>query len=110
MTGPAGRVKDTQISRILLLALCPSLIRPTDHVFALLVECGLTVAHFVPDAAECVVSQDLDYVARREELITDCQFAAVPRRLTGVPHRPALILAIMRFSSGVKRITWSPAS
>ena len=41
----------------------------------------VTLSHLVPDAAERVVGEELDHVARGEELVADGQLAAVARGL-----------------------------
>ena len=51
-----------------------------DQVAALLLEPGLALGHLIPDTAEGVVGEELDDVARGEELVADGQLAAVARR------------------------------
>ena len=60
----------------------------------LLGEHRLRAAHLVPDAPERVVGEELDDVARREELVAHGQLAAVARRLALLAHLPALVLAV----------------
>ena len=55
-------------------------VRTADEVAALLLELGFAPRHLIPDAAQRVVGEELDDVARREELVADGQLAAVARR------------------------------
>ena len=94
MPGAAGRVEHAQVARVLLRARRELLVGLADQVLAPLGERGLRAAHLVPDAAERVVGEELDDVARREELVAHGQLAAVARRLALLAHLPALVLAV----------------
>ena len=65
-------------------------------------------AHLVPDAAERVVGEELDDVARREELVADRQLAAVARRLALLAHLPPLVLAVEELVDPADRLVLAP--
>ena len=65
-----------------------------DEVAALLGEAGLAFGHLIPDAAEGVVGEELDDVARGEELVAHGELAGVARGGGGVAHGFALFLAV----------------
>ena len=67
---------------------------PADEVAALPLESGVPLRHLVPDAAEGVVGEKLDDIARREELVSYGQFATVARRGGFLAHLLAFFLAI----------------
>jgi hypothetical protein len=50
--------------------------------------------HFVPDAAERVVGEELDNVARGEKLVADSELVTVARRLGLGPHLSPLLVAV----------------
>jgi hypothetical protein len=90
----AGGVEHAQIPRVFPGARAEGLAGLADQVLAPLGEGGVGVAHLVPDAPEGVVGEELDNVARREELVAHGQLAAVARRLALLAHRLALGLAV----------------
>ena len=65
-----------------------------DEVTALVGEAGLAFGHLIPDAAEGVVGEELDDVARGEELVAHGELAGVARGGGGVAHGFALFLAV----------------
>ena len=65
-----------------------------DEVAALVGEAGLAFGHFIPDAAEGVVGEELDDVARGEELVAHGELARVAWCSRGVAHGFALFLAV----------------
>ena len=105
MAGAAGRVEDFQVPRVFLgsigdvdrlteefllaqvlvgqrfRGLFPFLEKylhgPADQVLAFFHKRRPALPHLVPDPPERVVGQELDHVARREELVADGQLAAV---------------------------------
>ena len=79
-----------------------------DQVLAFVFEPRLALSHFVPDATEGVVGQELDDVAGREELVADGQFAAVARRLRGVPHRFAFFFGVEVLVDPADRFVFAP--
>lgn len=70
------------------------LIRPPHQVAALLLQTCVPPTHFIPDAAEGVVGEELDDVARGEELVAHGELAGVARGGGGVAHGFALLLAV----------------
>ena len=71
-----------------------NLVGPPDQVLQAVGEAGAALAHLVPDAAERVVGQELDDVARREELVAHGELAAVARGRGFGAHLAALVLAV----------------
>ena len=63
-----------------------------DEVAALVGEAGLAFGHLIPDAAEGVVGEELDDVARGKELVAHGELAGVARSGGGVAHGFALFL------------------
>jgi hypothetical protein len=51
-----------------------------DEVATLVLQARLPLSHFVPDAAEGIVREEFDDVARGEELVTDGEFAGIAWR------------------------------
>ena len=98
MTAAAGRIEHAKVARILLRSRREVLAGLAHHVLAALGERRLRVAHLVPDAAERVVGEELDDVARREELVADGKLAAIPGGLRSallwVAHRGAFFLGV----------------
>ena len=65
-----------------------------DEVAALLGEAGLAFGHLIPDAAEGVIGEELDDVARGKELVAHGELAGVARSGGGVAHGFALFFAV----------------
>ena len=80
----------------------------SDHVLALLGEHGRGATHFVPDAAERVVGEELDDVARREELVAHSQLVAVARRLALLAHLAALVLPVEELVDPADGLVFAP--
>ena len=57
-------------------------------------QAGLSPHHLEPGATKGVVDQELDDVARGEELVADRKLAAVARSLTRLAHGATFILAV----------------
>ena len=95
MHGAAGRVEQLEGARVADagLAIAPFL-RRDQQVLAEVTQARLPVGGVEPEAAQGVVDQELDHVARGEELIAHRQFAAGARRLAGLAHRLALFLGV----------------
>ena len=64
----------------LLLHCQEHLVRPADHVLALVDELRVSLPHLVPGASERVVGEELHHIPGGEELVPDGQLAAVARR------------------------------
>ena len=108
MPGAAGGIEDAQVARILPRAWPDRLVSGAHEVLAELGETRLSAVHLQPDAAERVVGEELDDVARREELVADGQLAAVARRLALVAHLLALFAAIEELVDPADRLVLAP--
>ena len=84
------------------------LVSGAHEVLAELGETRLFAVHLQPDAAERVVDEKLDDVARREELVAHGQLAAVARRLALVAHLLALFAAIEELVDPADRLVLAP--
>src|ERR1700688_3281129 len=54
--------------------------RPADEIEAAVAQDGRTACHLIPEAAESVVGEELDDIARGKELVADGQFPTIPWR------------------------------
>ena len=81
---------------------------PADEVAAPLRRAGLALRHLVPDAAQRVVGEELDDVARREELVADGQLAAVARRGGFLAHLLPLGVVVEVLVDPANRLVLAP--
>ena len=88
---PAGRVQQLEGARVAQLGGgLGRFIGLHQQVLAALAQARCPARSVEPQATQGIVHQELDHIARREELIAYSQFAAVARRLRGLAHRPTL--------------------
>ncbi|MNJ47881.1 hypothetical protein D3C77_430560 [compost metagenome] len=95
MHGAAGRVQQLEGAWVTQLGgglWC--FVRLHQQVLAAIAQAGDPARGVEPETPEGVVYQELDHVARREELVAYRQFAAVARRLRRIAHRLALFFGI----------------
>ena len=85
-----------------------NLVRPADKVAALVLQTRLPLRHLIPDAAEGVVGEELDDVARGEKLVTDSQLAAVAWRGGLLAHLLPLLWVIVILIDPPDRLVLSP--
>src|SRR5581483_3999422 len=103
----ARRVEYMEGAWILLCARRECLAGLANHILAPLAEVRVRTTHFVPDSTECVVGEELDDVAWREELVADRQLSAVAGRLA-LAHFPALVLAVEELVNPPDRFVLAP--
>ena len=107
MAGAAGRVEDLEVARILERSR-GALVFEGNEVLATVGETGFAVGHLDPGAAECVVDEELDDVAGREELVADGELAAVPRCLALIAHPLSFFLAVEELVEPADRLVVVP--
>ncbi|MNF98340.1 hypothetical protein D3C84_811960 [compost metagenome] len=93
--GAAGRVEQLQGARIAQFGGCLGRFVGLDQqVLATIAQMGFAAGGVEPQTAKGVVHQELDHVARREELVAHRQLAAIARCLRGIAHRLALFFGV----------------
>src|SRR5207244_1532429 len=81
---------------------------PPNEVATIVAQPRLTLAHLVPDPTERVVGEELDDVARREELVPDRQLTTVPWRRRFATHALALGWIVVVLVDPTNRLVFTP--
>ena len=82
MPRTAGRVQNSDVSRILARAHDERLIGGLAEILTQMYEACLAPLHLYPRASKRVIYQELHYISGREELVSDSQFTAILRGRT----------------------------
>ena len=96
------------LRRSLFSRLEKDLVGTAYEVATLVREPSLALRHLVPDAAQGVVREELDDIARSEELVAYRQFAAIARRRRFLAHLPTFFLRIVVLIDPANRFIFSP--